>query len=1030
MLHISSIWVIMLCSASICCAQIYEIRQGNQWGFIDSSGQVVVPLQYDFVYGDELSHQSNGYFVFLKHQKMGVYHIDRKEIVPPIYERVKIHSDQSLPGYIEVQKNGKIGILDTLGRTILSPKYEEIKSVFPGIFAIKHDGLWGIWDPSGRFQIETAFHGFTVQQNRYIVGWQGDLYSAWDEQGQKRVTDFPDSIAFLTPHTFAYFASSMWKDSLDGLGADTLSVSEEEEEQFIGLLDSMGNVISRPFFDTVKVVRGFIYVGQKGFVGLYSGRGRKLFDFIYREINIDRRSRIWIQLESNWGLNQYRNDSLESLFPFLLTRRGRFEGNVAVVHTTGGMGVLNQYGELVVDTIYEDVFLLNGNAIVKETMVSNNRQIPLTPEGLLSNKKRLVIRTSAEQATTFIEADTDEDNDNLLPQRYGWFKQRNLWGWRDTASNRIRVMPKYTDIEVFPSLGLSLALIEIGKPEERQCALINHETGRSLILPDANINIIYMQDFASNQLARAQYSTGAFCLVDQRGAIYRLNRTAYIGPFSEGIAPACVSLIFAPLPKNHESPKPKRPKGLSGKWGYVTDQGRWGTEAKFQSLKPFTNGMGIFEFNHKWGALDTAFKEFIPPRFDEILDPAADEALRRRGIDSSNGPLVRLIATKVNTKKIFYLNEDGNLLFSKRYEASHDFHQGLVAVKVGNKWGYLNRLGQMQIEPQFDRAGDFHHGLARVRNRMRWGFINAQGDYMIESVYQLAGDFVDGIAMVKYRGKYGYLTTSGKWHIRPRFNKASDFADGRAIARASGWTGVINTKGEWVISPSYSRIWRRDNGFYRVKRKGVFGYFTADGTEQLAPHYRLISEDFKDGVAKVFTKDGWGYINENFELILEPYYRSVDTFAFQMGLVRTKNKYGVVDQKGNFVVDPTYAAIVIVNYGRFRVKKYRNSYWEDLDIRKRLPAKPFIVPQKISLFEKVTKKFGYDRLHEAHESVSVAECDQLLGLMTYDGKMLFEPQFEMVRYINGLYKVIKDGEIGYVNHRGEWVFPIAERETE
>lgn len=1028
-LHLVHLWILLIGSLSLGWSQIYEIKQGNKWGFIDSSGQIVVPLQYDFVFDDELSQQDLGYFVFLKGKKMGVFHLDRQEIVSASYDRIKVHGDASLAGYIEVQLNGKIGVLDTLGNILLPPKYEEISMLSPGMFAIKEEGLWGIWDPKAQFSIAPLYHGFCIQKEKYLVGWQGHLFSAWDDQGRNRVRDFPDSLAFLTDHTFAYYFSADPVDSMQQQTQDSTSSSSFENGRK-GLLDSLGEVITQPVFDQIQLDRGYIRVQGGDFVGLYDSKGKELFDFIYQNIRIDPRRYIWLNLESTWSVFAYREDSLELMLPFVLRRRGSFEGNVAVVQSVGGMGVLNQFGELVVDTIYEEVFLLNGNAIVRVDADSSSRQIPLTEEGRLATKKRLVIRSATEQAI-LNEATSAESGPRRrvsdFPRRYGWFLQRNLWGWRDTSNNRIRIPPGFTDVIVYPDLGLTLAYIDIGKAKDRQCALIDHVNGRLLVKPDANINIIYMQDFDRNLLARAQYSTGAFCLVSRRGLISRLKRTAYVGPFSEGVAPACVSLIFAPLPKENDASEPRPAKGLSGQWGYVTDAGRWGAEAKYQALKPFTNGMGIFQLNNKWGALDTAFHEFIPPKYDEILDPAAEYALAQRADSSSQDSLgPRLIATLINQTKIFYLNESGNLLFSRPFEASHDFHQGLAAVKVGNKWGYINRFGQMQIEPQFDRAGDFYHGLARVRNRMRWGFINSQGEYMIESVYQLAGDFVDGIAMVKYKGKYGYLNAKGAWHIRPRFKKASDFANGGAIARAAGWTGVINTKGEWIIPPNFSRIWRRDNGFYRVKRKGVYGYYTAGGDEKLAPHYRLISEDFKDGVAKVFAKDGWGYINEDFDLILPPNYRSVDTFSYQMGLVQQKKLYGVVDQQGQFVVDPTYGSIVVVGYGRFRVRKVNSFYYEDLDIRKNLPQHSMIQARELSLFDKVTGKFGFDLIHDPHESVSVAERKQLLGLMTYDGNILFEPQFETIRYVNGLYKVIKDGEIGYVNHGGDWVFPITD----
>lgn len=43
-----------------------------------------------------------------------------------------------------------------------------------------------------------------------------------------------------------------------------------------------------------------------------------------------------------------------------------------------------------------------------------------------------------------------------------------------------------------------------------------------------------------------------------------------------------------------------------------------------------------------------------------------------------------------------------------------DFDEGLMAVRVGGKFGYIDVMGNMVIAPQFEKACRFIHGLASV----------------------------------------------------------------------------------------------------------------------------------------------------------------------------------------------------------------------------------------------------------------------------------------------------------------------------
>ncbi|NEO54198.1 MAG: hypothetical protein F6K54_14575 [Okeania sp. SIO3B5] len=58
------------------------------------------------------------------------------------------------------------------------------------------------------------------------------------------------------------------------------------------------------------------------------------------------------------------------------------------------------------------------------------------------------------------------------------------------------------------------------------------------------------------------------------------------------------------------------------------------------------------------------------------------------------------------------------------------FSEGLVAIKIGNKWGFIDRTGKMVISPQFDKVENFWKGLAPVKIGDESGYIDKTGRFI------------------------------------------------------------------------------------------------------------------------------------------------------------------------------------------------------------------------------------------------------------------------------------------------------------
>lgn len=129
------------------------VRSGNQWGFVDQSGNVVVQPQFawvsDYSEGfasvcDDSTYQGyidrQGHFLVrpkygfakpFRHglgevkldMKYGIVDKTGREIIPLKYDDVNIYEG----GYVITELSDKYGLCDKTGKELLKPRYEEIK---------------------------------------------------------------------------------------------------------------------------------------------------------------------------------------------------------------------------------------------------------------------------------------------------------------------------------------------------------------------------------------------------------------------------------------------------------------------------------------------------------------------------------------------------------------------------------------------------------------------------------------------------------------------------------------------------------------------------------------------------------------------------------------------------------------------------------------------------------------------------------------------------------------------------------------
>lgn len=215
--------------------------------------------------------------------------------------------------------------------------------------------------------------------------------------------------------------------------------------------------------------------------------------------------------------------------------------------------------------------------------------------------------------------------------------------------------------------------------------------------------------------------------------------------------------------------------------------------------------------------------------------------------------------------------------------------------------GFKNDAGKVVIAAKYDSCGQFHDGLAYVGidngskdgYRHVQGFIDQTGKLVIPVKHEaqdrrhggggLYQNFSEGLFAIYNQGYYGYMDKQQKLVIPYKYDEAGEFSEGLAVVVSDDFYGAINKAGKLVVPTKYAYI-----GSYS---EGIAPYSNMGSSEKL------------------------GYISNKGEVVLNPKWGAVEPFSEGLAAVAVEQaggyKWGVIDTKGNYIVQPKYDQVKV-----------------------------------------------------------------------------------------------------------------------
>ena len=154
-------------AGELSCGMI-AVREGLLFGFIDSRNEYIIKAQYDAVYDFD-----RGFACVKKNGKWGVIDTTGKTVIECLYDDLSIWADYSI---WRVRNGSHYGLISAVNGAVIAPvKYEDIDDLKYGRARMKINGKRGFFDEKGKVAIPARYSyadsdGFGVDGTARVEG--------------------------------------------------------------------------------------------------------------------------------------------------------------------------------------------------------------------------------------------------------------------------------------------------------------------------------------------------------------------------------------------------------------------------------------------------------------------------------------------------------------------------------------------------------------------------------------------------------------------------------------------------------------------------------------------------------------------------------------------------------------------------------------------------------------------------------------------------------------------------------------------
>ncbi len=430
------------------------------------------------------------------------------------------------------------------------------------------------------------------------------------------------------------------------------------------------------------------------------------------------------------------------------------------------------------------------------------------------------------------------------------------------------------------------------------------------------------------------------------------------------------------------------------KFGFADENETVVIKPQFKSVTPFANGVAKVQKGDKWGYIDETGKAIIPIQFDDIDQFNANGiALVKKGNKKGYIRQDGTFLVKPDFNFIGGINDNGYIWVAKgkTIESSlkglYKLDKLILPVKYLD-FGFYQKTDSADYSDGHafgaSTASEIKKNLCKLSDSdipyiwtstpaYKRGITDLEGKPVVKEMLYAMGAPKDGrVLMIQYgkkKNKYNYLVL-GEKSSNKLFKKDLEkavteddpenalhpFNNGIARVCLSGIQAhLIDTEGN-KISSDYNKLTPLPNGGFIAMLNASYSLLDAKGSKVGTQEYKAILAPSNDGTTALAAKnaDGkCGFIDFNANPVSPFIYEDAAAFCYGRGYVKSQGKWGVTDDKFNFIAQPRWDVIKFalnekINY--VWVQENASDKWECLELiaDRKVPSMTF---EEVSPFD-------------------------------------------------------------------------------
>lgn len=331
--------------------------------------------------------------------------------------------------------------------------------------------------------------------------------------------------------------------------------------------------------------------------------------------------------------------------------------------------------------------------------------------------------------------------------------------------------------------------------------------------------------------------------------------------------------------------------GLGGYIVGAADGFRYYTAAKelrskqvFAAAGRFSEGLAAVKPADKFGYMDSQGKMLLQPAFDRAEAFSEGMAFVRKG------------------EERYFIDAAGSKVCQApagRY--IRGFKEGLAVFKNDGAFHFIDAVGQEQFAfkaATFKKLDSEMYQITRTRHNVSLGGLLQSAFTMVAGIPTIPGvgkSFYDTVL------KLGYTDANGEMLIPTTNDFNSEIIDGRVVSLINDKPAYYELDGSYLVPPAYDDVSEidLDSGDTVVIKDAEGSGFYALGKGELKSGY-YDAANFVNGLAPVkVTQSRWNYVDRQFRQAMWNYWSEATPFYGNFAVVRnTKGRYCIIDRSG------------------------------------------------------------------------------------------------------------------------------------